>query len=102
VLAVKPAGLYSSNEELRAVPIIHSCQRRTISPGEKRINLRVRSRVRHRQKVWPIVFEFEVLIGKFLAVDGFSPSALIFRVSLTGKEQEPGQTYVMASEIASL
>jgi len=56
VLAVEPAGLDSSNEELRAV--------------------RVRSRVRHGQKVWLSVFELEVFIGKLRAVDRFASGAI--------------------------
>lgn len=66
------------------------------------MNLRVGSRVRHGQKIWPIVFAREVLIMKLLTVDGLAPSALISEVSFTEKKQEHDRTDVTASEIASL
>lgn len=56
VAAVEPAGDDSGNEELRAVGVWAG--------------------IGHGEEEWLVVGELEVLIGKLLAVDGLSTSAL--------------------------
>jgi hypothetical protein len=73
VLAIEPAGDNSGDEELRTVATRVSESRSEVHSSQ---NSRVWASVGHREKTWADMLAREVLVGKLLAVNGLSASAL--------------------------
>jgi predicted RNA-binding protein YlqC (UPF0109 family) len=82
------------------LPIVTSLQRSEDG------NLRVWSGIGHGQEEWAVVLQSEVLIGKFLPINGATASALSGYLSVVANSSISDsifiETYIVAGEVAAL